>query len=275
MFQNFKKKGYHIERNIFPKKLQNDIFFVFYDIAHSLINRNNINLDFKLIPTSKVSYPQNINDLDSLLIKIIQHDNKLIGELYDTVSYCSSFFKILSETKILDVTRKILNLKSYNPIYSWTHRIRIDPPRDQRRTYGWHQEIFYTIPKARFIQTWFPVIRNATEQNGTIEICPKSHINGIVKQKWTDEEEKATQIIVDQAIVDKYKQIKLEMKLGDVLFFDPHLFHRSGNNSTENDIRYSLVGMWNDTTHKNFIVPKPNFTSRTISSKEYFKETMK
>ena len=275
MLKNFNKNGYHIERNIFPKILQKDIFFAFYDIAHSIIKRNNINLKFKLIPTSKVNYPKDIDKLDSLLLSILEFDNKLIGELYDTVSYCSSFFKILTEPKIQKITRKILNLKTYNPIYSWTHRIRIDPPRDQRRTYGWHQEIFYTIPKTRFIQTWFPVIRNATIENGTIEICPKSHINGIVKQRWSDKKEKATQIIVDQKIVDKYKQIKLEMKLGDVLFFDPHLFHRSGNNSTKKNIRYSLVGMWNDTTSKNFIAPKPNFLSRTISPKEYFREKMK
>ena len=33
--------------------------------------------------------------------------------------------------------------------------------------------------------------------------------------------------------------------------------------------------MWNDTTSKNFIAPKPNFLSRTISPKEYFREKMK
>ena len=36
MLKNFNKNGYHIERNIFPKILQKDIFFAFYDIAHSI-----------------------------------------------------------------------------------------------------------------------------------------------------------------------------------------------------------------------------------------------
>jgi hypothetical protein len=275
MLENFKQNGYHIEKNIFPSDYQNYIFLAFYDIAHSLIKRNNVKLDYELISTENVKYPNNIKDLDKLILSILNFDYKLVGEMYDTISYCSTFFKILSEPKILEITKKILNLKPYNTIYSWTHRVRIDPPKDNRRTYGWHQEIFYTIPKNRFIQTWLPVIRDATEENGTIEICPKSHLNGIVRQSWKEQKNKATQIIVDPKIVNNYNQLKLSMKKGDVLFFDPHLFHRSGNNITVNDIRYSLVGMWNDTTHKDFIVAKPEFKSRTISSKKYFEEKIK
>ena len=32
-------------------------------------------------------------------------------------------------------------------LYGHTNRCRIDPPEDERRTYDWHQETFYTIPK--------------------------------------------------------------------------------------------------------------------------------
>ena len=60
------------------------------------------------------------------------------------------------------------------------------------------------------------------------------------------------------------------MKKNEILFFDPHLFHRSGQNSTKDEIRFSLVGMWNDTTSKKFRGPIPNFKSRTISPREYF-----
>ena len=100
-------------------------------------------------------------------------------------------------------------------------------------------------------------IRNATIENGTIEICPKSHINGIVKQRWSDKKEKATQIIVDQKIVDKYKQIKLEMKLGDVLLI--HIYFIDQEIIVQKNIRYSLVGMWNDTTSKKFYCTKTKF----------------
>ena len=89
-------------------------------------------------------------------------------------------------------------------------------------------------------------------KNGTIELCPESHHEGIAPQTWNEIKNRATQIIVNKKTVNKYKQIKLPMKLGDVLFFNPYLFHRSGNNSTRNQIRFSLVGMWNDTTFPKF-----------------------
>ena len=71
-------------------------------------------------------------------------------------------------------------------------------------------------------------------------------------------------------IVSKYKQKKLPMSKDEILFFDPHMFHCSGHNSTKDEIRFSLVGMWNDTTYKKFRAQLPKFQSRTISSKEYF-----
>ena len=161
----------------------------------------------------------------------------------------------------------------YISLYGYTNRIRIDPPNDDRRTYGWHQEVFYTIPEARYLQTWCPILRNTTIDNGTIEIKPQSHKEGIAKQKWNEVKGRATQIIIDDDILDKYKTIQLEMEVGDLLFFDGRLAHRSGTNSTADEIRFSLVGMWHDTSHLPFRAPLPNFESRTITAKEYYKKT--
>tara|TARA_B110001469_G_C9455206_1_gene229721 strand:- start:225 stop:686 length:462 start_codon:yes stop_codon:yes gene_type:complete len=152
--------------------------------------------------------------------------------------------------------------------------MRIDPPSDERRTYGWHQEIFYTIPDTKFLQTWCPMMRDTTIENGTIEIKKGSHKEGIAKQTWNEIEGRAIQIIIDPEITNKYKTIPLEMKVGDVLFFDGHLAHKSGQNSTKDEVRFSLVGMWNDTSYRGFNAPKPNFISRTISAKEYFDQIM-
>ena len=60
------------------------------------------------------------------------------------------------------------------------------------------------------------------------------------------------------------------MNVGDVLFFDSHLFHKSGKNSTKDEVRFSLVGTWNDISYKKFRAPIPEFKSRTLSPKEYF-----
>ena len=271
---NFNTNGYIIEKNIISSNLQKEIFLMFYDLGHSTLLRNNIKCDFEIKSTKDISF-KDTKELDRILLTILNADNKFIGELYDTVSYSSTFLKLVSDSQMEEISRSLLGLKKYNTIYSWTHRVRIDPPRDERRTYGWHQEIFYTIPNTKFIQTWCPLIRDTTVKNGTIEICGGSHKEGIAKQKWNEVDGRATQILVDENIVKKYQQKKIPMTLGDVMFFDPHLFHRSGHNTTEDQIRFSLVGMWNDSTHEKFRAPKPNFQSRTISAKTNYEKIIK
>ena len=272
---DFNEYGFCIVRNLISEKEHKDIFFLFYDVSISIIYRYNIKTKFSLKPLNKLKYPEDVQVLDKLILTILKKDKKLIGELYDTISYSWAFLKFFSGDKFEKITKNLLGLEKYNSIYSWTHRVRIDPPFDNRRTYGWHQEVFYTIPNTRFLQTWCPIIRNTSIRNGTIEICPRSHSKGIAKQKWNEISGRATQILIDKKEVNKFTQKSIPMKIGDVMFFDPHLFHRSGNNTTASQVRFSLVGMWNDTNFKNFKPPKPNFISRTISPKENFKNHFK
>jgi len=267
---SFNNDGFLIKENLIKEKYHSALFYLFYDLAVSTIKRNKIDLGYQVKNVDDIDYNKDIKILDKILLDILKIDNKLIGELYDTVSYSSCFLKLISDSDIEEYSRSLLGLSKRNTIYSWTHRVRIDPPRDERRTYGWHQEIFYTIPETKFIQTWCPLIRDTSIENGTIEVCEGSHKEGIAKQTWKEIEGRATQIIVNEEVVAKYKQKKLSMKKGEILFFDPHMFHRSGHNSTKDEVRFSLVGMWNDTTHLNFRAPKPEFKFRTLSERDYF-----
>jgi hypothetical protein len=267
---SFNNDGFLIKENLIKEKYHSALFYLFYDLAVSTIKRNKIDLGYQVKNVDDIDYNKDIKILDKILLDILKIDNKLIGELYDTVSYSSCFLKLISDSDIEEYSRSLLGLSKRNTIYSWTHRVRIDPPRDERRTYGWHQEIFYTIPETKFIQTWCPLIRDTSIENGTIEVCEGSHKEGIAKQTWNEIEGRATQIIVNEELVAKYKQKKLSMKKGEILFFDPHMFHRSGHNSTKDEVRFSLVGMWNDTTHLNFRAPKPEFKFRTLSERDYF-----
>ena len=268
----FNNNGFLIKEDLIKDKYHSELFYLFYDLAVSTIKRNKIDLKYQLKNVDDIDYKKDIKALDKILLDILKIDNNLIGELYDTVSYSSCFLKLVSDSDVEDYARSLLGLSKRNTIYSWTHRVRIDPPKDERRTYGWHQEIFYTIPETTFVQTWCPLIRDTTIENGTIEVCEGSHKEGIAKQTWSETEGRATQIIVKEEVVEKYKQKKLPMKKGEILFFDPHMFHRSGHNSTKDEVRFSLVGMWNDATYLKFKAPRPEFKSRTFSAKDYFNQ---
>ena len=270
--KEFLENGFYIERNVFDTKDMEEIFINFYDICFNIALKHNIK--HKTPIPNNVSYPNNLKDLDYLVLAIFNVNKDLLGEVYDTFSYSLTFMRFLGNKKVENITQELLNINKTSSLYGWTNRMRIDPPSDERRTYGWHQEIFYTIPDTKFLQTWCPMMRDTTIENGTIELKKGSHKEGIPKQTWTAKEGLATQIIIDPEITNKYKTTSLEMKVGDILFFDGHLAHQSGKNSTKDEVRFSLVGMWNDTSYRGFNAPKPNFMSRTISAKEYFDQIM-
>jgi hypothetical protein len=268
----FDENGYWIEKQAISFDQMEEIFLLFYDLCYSTALRYRLSIVNKASTPSpdKVSYPNDMKILDELLLSVFIYSKDLIGEIYDTVSYSSTFFRLLSQKNIESISKELLGISPHVSLYGWTNRIRIDPPNDERRTYGWHQEIFYTIPETKFVQTWCPILRDTTTENGTIHICPKSHKRGIANQTWNEIEGKALQVIVDREIVDQYDQIELPMSIGDVLFFDGHLFHKSGHNTTKDEVRFSLVGMWNDTSSRDFSAPKPNFILRGKTAKDYF-----
>jgi len=185
--------------------------------------------------------------------------------------FLAPVFRICGHTHTELVIKALLGTCADSSLYGFTNRCRIDPPMDSRRTYGWHQEIFYTIPKSDFIQTWAPLVFDTNERNGTIEILPKSHQESIADQSWNEIPGRATQILIDEKITDNYSPKIVAMKTGEMLFFSGKLAHRSGNNSSE-QVRYSLVGMFHDVSSQSFIAPKISFEFRQQTPFEYFNQ---
>lgn len=191
------------------------------------------------------------------------------GERYDAAAQMPQFQRLAACRMLQYVANALLDRHPDAPLYGFTQRCRIDGPGDERRTYGWHQEVFYTIPGSRFVQTWAPLGRDVDEAGGTIEVCVGSHRAGVAPQRWTEPEGRARQILVDEAEVAKYEQRALPMTLGQVLFFDPHLFHRSGRNRSDAD-RLTLVGMLHDVDATGFRAPVPRFDYRGASPREAY-----
>lgn len=188
----FDENGYYIEKNLYSYEEMNEMFILFFDIFSTLAEKFNVPLCRSYSSPSNISYPEDLKQLDGLMLDCFNFDKDIIGEGYDIISYSSIFLRFLSSSKIENLTKELLNISSNSTLYGWTNRVRIDPPSDERRTYGWHQEVFYTIPESRYLQTWCPVIRDTTASNGTIWIAPGSHKEGVAKQSWNEIEGRAT-----------------------------------------------------------------------------------
>tara|TARA_B110000495_G_C22989226_1_gene582330 strand:+ start:633 stop:1499 length:867 start_codon:yes stop_codon:yes gene_type:complete len=218
-------------------------------------------------------------ELDEGMIKLENVDHSFVGNIYDTLYQVPEFLRIISKPEISKCVNQLLKTKQDSPIYTYLCRCRFDPPENERRATRWHQEVLYTIPKTKLVQTWAPLIIDATPENGSIKFCVGSHRDGIAKvtvpnaKKVTLSESgnDTTPFKISDDIIQKYKIETVKMKKGQIMIFHPKLIHKSGINST-NKVRYSLVGMYHDTVDDNFEAPSINFKFRNADPVEYVRK---
>lgn len=209
------------------------------------------------------------DELDGGLAALEAADHAYVAQLYDTMSELPALLRLHGGKDLSAVVNQLFGKDTDAPLYTYTKRLRIDPPQDDRRTYGWHQEVFYTMPGSRFIQLWAPAIHDATLANGTIEVCPGSHLDGIAEARWEQSPGRALQVRVVDEVVKKYRPIRVEMELGQALLFSGRTIHRSGSN-TSDKIRFSIIGMFHDVDHRDFRPAKVSFDFHGMTPREFF-----
>jgi len=232
------------------------------DFENSLQYLIKINLEKASKTNSNISINEFKNSIfDNGLIKLEELDHQYVADIYDTICQVPEFLRLITKKETTHYINQLLSRDQKNPLYTFTCRCRIDPPNDDSRKTKWHQEVFYTIPKSNFLQTWAPLVGDANAHNGTIQVCVGSHKEGIAKQSWDMEKGGANPYVIDENIVNKYEIMDVEMQRGQFMIFNSRLFHRSGNNSS-NKVRYSLVGMYHDVDNLNFEPPNLTFKYR-------------
>jgi len=244
----YDENGYLIIDNFFTDKELND----FGEALKSII-QHGLKKISKSHPEIK---PEDFNEkeLDEGIMKLEEIDHTFVANIYDTLYQVPEFLRIIAKPEISKCVNQLLKTKNNNPLYTYVCRCRIDPPENERRTTKWHQEVLYAIPKTKLVQTWAPLIIDATPENGSIEFCVGSHKDGIARVSFSKIKNDATPFLINDNIIQKYETKIVRMKKGQLMIFHPELIHRSGTNLT-NTVRYSLVGMYHDATDENFEAP--------------------
>ena len=260
-------------------------YVIFDDVFDSstlnIINNLIEKLGAALLIKRGVSQSKIPTDLSRLIEELKRVDVGLIGELYDCIASSPEFLRNFAcNPQLCGIASGLLDQGSYDvfkpePLLS-TPRIRIDPPFDQRRLFNWHQEIFYAVPKARYLQFWAPMMPKISEQDGALQIIPKSHKYGILPTKNNDREGRPEFLVEKAAIEDVFRKsnvvpLTVELQFGQVVVFSGTLVHRPGNNSGPN-VRLTLLSTFYDIEEPNFLVPKPSFAYRGITPEEYYDE---
>lgn len=264
----FNNNGYLILDNFLNKKELNDFSNAFKNLIRFALNKAS-----KTHPEIKLE-DYDGREFDDGIMKLEQIDHSFVADIYDTIYQVPEFLRIVSKQEISECVNQLLQRTDDNPLYTFTSRCRIDPPADERRTTRWHQEVFYSIPKNEFLQTWAPLIRDANPENGAIEFCVGSNKDGIAKQSFRDIKGDANPFIIEDKIIEQYQKKQVDMTLGQFMIFSSRMIHRSGHNGS-NNVRYSLVGMYHATDTEFFVPPKLNFEFKNISPAEFYHETFR
>jgi len=247
-----------------------DNFFSEYEIKrfeNALKKIIKIELNKAKIKHSELDIDFDDKEFDDAIIKLEEVDHQHIADIYDTIYSTSAFISLAAKKELSECINQILKRELDDPLYLDQSRCRIDTPFDPYlKKCGWHQEVFYYIPKSDFLQTWSPLIHNATKETGAIEVCIGSH-KEIAKQSDKRPENEKYSFIVNESEIKKYDKQIMELKLGQLLIFSSKLIHRSGNN-TSKKVRYSLVGI-NHNLDNQFFSP-PRFIE--VDKKEKFEK---
>ena len=213
----FLKKNYIVKRNFLHKKLFLDFKNELNLIINKIIKKNKL-------PISKKS------SIDHKLLSLEEIDHKYISYIYSEIKNSKVIIKFQKSKYLLLYLRKIFKKKFENH----TKSVRIDLSNNLKWNLNWHQETSFNPIEDKdkiFIYLWFPIINSSYEVGGLdiySRLTKKAYGYKIIKKKNSQ-----IQKLPTKKINKKDKNIKqIKLNLGDILFFDKFLFHRSVVNTS-------------------------------------------
>jgi ectoine hydroxylase-related dioxygenase (phytanoyl-CoA dioxygenase family) len=232
----YNNQGYLIMPGIFDMSEINDVRKVVFDTFEKFVE---IGPDLL-----NLTQPWNQLDFDLALLRLRKSDAKLFGAMYDTAQNNTRLARMVTKNSLIMTAADLLNTTS-EMIATSGHYLRMDAPQDKRNVLKWHQDraYYHQNKDGNNGLVASVALQDISEENGGLIICPGSHKRGFlgVSDSGTkDAYEESEQLTVSGTEVSRYEEKNLELKLGEVLFINMNLLHKSGHNST-NRFRFSAL----------------------------------
>ena len=243
---DYNKNGYAVLKNIVPSARIDALLENIYKLYRKY------STDYELDGSED---PWKSEMFHKKLIEFRKKDPKLFGAIYDSLKTSITLTQLVSDDKIVDNVAKFLNVKPSDISIS-EPMCRLDVPNDKRNALEWHQERSF-FPQNRdgshSLVCWIP-LTNVTEEMGTIHISPESHKGGLIIPERNEKKNGSStrQISVPEEHIKKYEDLTVPVDVGDVVFLNMLLFHRSGVNISDK-IRYAVQARFHTATADDFI----------------------
>ena len=251
--ENFKKHGYVKVNCIDKKKL--------------LLLKKNFAKMIEVSLKKNLNYSVNIRNkskkveflLNKGMIYLEKSNHKYLSELYDQIVKSSNYYNVISDKNITKVLNYLLEREYDENLYINSSSIRMDTPGITPYVYGWHQDDKSNIKDSDFVQVWMPVFTNINKNLGGLHILDKSFNYDIKTSHTKVEKEKLKKQILranhNVKILNngfKFKEKEIYCNLGEAIFFNKKLMHKSGINKTKNKMRYVCSNFYHDINNPNW-----------------------
>jgi hypothetical protein len=247
IIESYTKNGFVIVKNIVPAQRINSLLENIFNLFCKY------STDYQEL--KNMEKPWNTELFHKKLIEFRQKDPESFGAIYDSLKTSLTLTQLITDNKVVDFVAKFLKIKPSDLSIS-EPMCRLDVPNDKRNTLDWHQERSF-FPQNRNglngLVCWIP-LTDITEEMGPMHISPRSHAEGQLKlsNKTKKNMSYTTQIPVPEEFVSKYEDLAVRTNVGDAVFFNMLLFHRSGQNIS-NKVRLATQGRFHTSTADDFI----------------------
>jgi hypothetical protein len=184
-------------------------------------------LRIKQLPFSPETFDTGYQDM-------IAHSRAIGGEIYDAIKQIPAFVRLVGDIRHEQLMTELRGT-DLPGVAGGGYGIRIDNPNEEKFRAPWHQEYPAQFRSLDGLVYWSSLVE-ITNDIGPVEICPKSHQEGLIRVHTTDPEnpEKkgayALRLENEQQLIAKYPSVSPLVMPGDLVVMDFLTLHRSGRN---------------------------------------------
>ena len=237
--QFYKNGSFQID-DLFSKKDLKNLEINLYDLANQFAKKIN----------NKIFKNKNINDFSKFNKFCINLEKYNKDYFFNFATLASNIFelkKISLNNRLRHIASQVLDENPNNLLFQHP-TLLINVPNNKRILYHWHNAKNSYPKRNKYLNLWFPVIKDKMENNGTMKVAIKSHKNDypFLEYKGFSEDKKnaLSQYLVPEGYLKDFKIEKVISKLGSCLAMHPNLLHSSSRNLTKNCSFVIIFKIW-------------------------------
>lgn len=224
--QEFNREGFLVIKGFYDSERDiKPIQYGIWKIIGILLKKYNIAVD--QMPFSAQTFDQGYQELISV-------NRAYGGEVYDAVKQIPAFLRLVTNVRNEELMAR-LRETDLPGIAAAGYGIRVDNPREEKFRSLWHYEYRDQLRSLDGVVFWSPLVE-IVEDLGPVQICPKSHINGLRRSFLKDPDgidrpgAYGMRIENEAQLLEEFGIVAPLSEPGDLVLMDFLTLHSSGKN---------------------------------------------